>query len=306
MADNTPQSEEFKQELKSFLRDFGVRGFTREPYYPRWHEAPEYVFDILKSLIQDQIPVKKEQKIARKLQTSRIEHRIKKRPLGLVRMATTLSNSWVRKKIHSIPREPAIQPGPMDHHEPQNLLGYRKEPAKTRILGGPFGHIFSPKKRNTNPDLQKMQSMKTKPESARQFQAGKPNFLSMRHVTPAKFLQGFKEFNDQERNTGFILHGLPASQGRLTGTVRVLNRIEEIGDVHAGEILVVPRTDPGWTPVFSKIGGLITETGGILSHGAVVSREYGIPAVTNIQNACQLLHNGQTVTIDGSKGIISI
>ncbi|MHA1458656.1 MAG: PEP-utilizing enzyme, partial [Promethearchaeota archaeon] len=59
-------------------------------------------------------------------------------------------------------------------------------------------------------------------------------------------------------------------------------------------------------PVFSKIGGLITETGGILSHGAVVSREYGIPAVTNIPNACKLFYNNQIVTINGFDGTIII
>ena len=68
----------------------------------------------------------------------------------------------------------------------------------------------------------------------------------------------------------------------------------------------MPRTDPGWTPVFSKIGGLVTETGGILSHGAVVSREFGIPAVTNVRNACQLLKTGQKVTLNGNDGIVII
>jgi len=100
--------------------------------------------------------------------------------------------------------------------------------------------------------------------------------------------------------------GISASQGILTGKIRVLNKIEEIPSVQAGEILVVAKTDPGWTPIFSKIGGLITETGGILSHGAVVSREYGIPAVTNIANACQYLKTGQLVTINGYSGTVII
>jgi len=103
-----------------------------------------------------------------------------------------------------------------------------------------------------------------------------------------------------------MLQGIPASRGILSGPVRVLDRIEDIWRVRAGEILVVPRTDPGWTPVFRKIGGLITETGGLLSHGAVVSREYGIPAVTNIPNACQIFKTGQTVIIDGSKGTVNV
>ncbi len=66
------------------------------------------------------------------------------------------------------------------------------------------------------------------------------------------------------------------------------------------------NTDPGWTPVFSKLAGLITETGGILSHGAVVSREYGIPAVTAVKNATTLFKTGQKVTIDGNDGVIYI
>lgn len=82
MENKDGQLDEFKQEFSLFLRDFGVRGFTREPYYPRWNEAPEYVFDILKSLVQDEILIKKQQKLEQKAQSSRIERRIKKRPLG--------------------------------------------------------------------------------------------------------------------------------------------------------------------------------------------------------------------------------
>ena len=98
--------------------------------------------------------------------------------------------------------------------------------------------------------------------------------------------------------------GIPASQGIITGIVRVLETIEDIPTVKTGEILIVPRTDPGWTPVFSKIGGLITESGGVLSHGAVVSREFGIPAVTNVRNACQTFKTGQKVILDGNKGLV--
>lgn len=134
----------------------------------------------------------------------------------------------------------------------------------------------------------------------------KAEFLKYEHVTPPKFLYGSEERDETERGGDILLHGIPASGGIFTGHVRVLNRVENICQVRSGEVLVVSRTDPGWTPVFSKIGGLITETGGILSHGAVVSREYGIPAVTNVQNACQILHTGQIVMIDGFKGIVRI
>ncbi|GAG56686.1 unnamed protein product, partial [marine sediment metagenome] len=80
--------------------------------------------------------------------------------------------------------------------------------------------------------------------------------------------------------------------------------IDLISTVRTGEILVVARTDPGWTPIFSKIRGLITKTGGILSHGAVVAREYGIPAVTNITNACKIFQTGQIIEINGYNGTV--
>ena len=70
--------------------------------------------------------------------------------------------------------------------------------------------------------------------------------------------------------------------------------------------MVTSNTDPGWTAIFPKLGGLITETGGILSHGAVVSREYGIPAVTAVKDATAIFRTGQSVTLDGNDGTIYI
>jgi pyruvate,water dikinase len=131
-------------------------------------------------------------------------------------------------------------------------------------------------------------------------------FKKFENKTPPKFLQGSREFNDILMYTkqSKIFHGIPASQGIITAPVRVIHNIDLISSVQAGEILVVSGTDPGWTPVFSKIGGLITETGGILSHGAVVSREYGIPAVTNVRNACKIFKTGQIIEINGFNGIL--
>ena len=71
-------------------------------------------------------------------------------------------------------------------------------------------------------------------------------------------------------------------------------------------ILVCPSTDPAWTPLFLHAAGLVMERGGLLSHGAVVAREYGVPAVVNIPNATQKIADGQTLQIDGSQGTVSI
>ncbi len=99
------------------------------------------------------------------------------------------------------------------------------------------------------------------------------------------------------------LAGTPASAGTATGTVRVI--LDPVGArLEPGEILVAPSTDPGWTPLFMTAGALVMEMGGVISHGAVVAREYGIPAVVGVPDATVRLRTGQRVTVDGAAGTI--
>ena len=105
---------------------------------------------------------------------------------------------------------------------------------------------------------------------------------------------------------GQILYGLAASRGTATGTARVIVSPKEAVTLQPGDILVTRATDPGWTPVFSVIGGAVLEIGGQLSHGAIVAREYGLPAVVNIPQATQLIQDGQTITVDGTLGRVLI
>ncbi|MEU4327831.1 PEP/pyruvate-binding domain-containing protein [Nonomuraea dietziae] len=101
------------------------------------------------------------------------------------------------------------------------------------------------------------------------------------------------------------LTGTPASAGTVTGTARVV--LDPIGaHLEPGEILVAPSTDPGWTPLFLTAGGLVMEMGGSMSHGAVVAREYGIPAVVGVADATHAIVTGATITVDGSGGIVSV
>ena len=74
----------------------------------------------------------------------------------------------------------------------------------------------------------------------------------------------------------------------------------------AGGVLVAPLTTPAWTPLFARAGGIVTDVGGPLSHGSIVAREYGIPAVLGTGNATKVIDNGQWVTVDGSKGVVVI
>jgi rifampicin phosphotransferase len=101
------------------------------------------------------------------------------------------------------------------------------------------------------------------------------------------------------------LVGSPASTGAVTGRARVV--LDPVGaHLEPGEILVAPSTDPGWTPLFLTAGGLVMEMGGSGSHGAVVAREYGIPAVVGVPEATQKIETGQLITVDGSAGLVSL
>jgi pyruvate,water dikinase len=103
---------------------------------------------------------------------------------------------------------------------------------------------------------------------------------------------------------GHRLQGLGVSAGRVTATVRVLGSPADAKRLQPGDILVARSVDPGWTPLFATAGGLILELGGRLSHGAVVAREYQLPAVFQVGNATAALHDGQVVTLDGEQGLI--
>lgn len=99
------------------------------------------------------------------------------------------------------------------------------------------------------------------------------------------------------------LTGTPASAGNMTGTARVV--LDPVGaHLEPGEILVCPSTDPGWTPLFLTAGGLVMEMGGANSHGAVVAREYGIPAVVGVARASEHIVTGQRITVDGTSGTV--
>ena len=99
--------------------------------------------------------------------------------------------------------------------------------------------------------------------------------------------------------------GLPVSAGMIEGRARVILNMEE-ADLDEGDILVTAYTDPSWTPLFVSIKGLITEVGGLMTHGAVIAREYGLPAVVGVENATTLIKDGQRIRVSGTDGYIEI
>lgn len=102
-----------------------------------------------------------------------------------------------------------------------------------------------------------------------------------------------------------ILTGTPASAGTCRGPARLIHGPDEFNRFQSGDVLVCRTTDPAWTPLFWTASAVITETGGMLSHAAIVAREFGIPAVLGVRAALELLTNGETLAVDGSHGTVA-
>jgi pyruvate,water dikinase len=134
-------------------------------------------------------------------------------------------------------------------------------------------------------------------------------FVSYQALTPPRVLTSDGEvvagsYRRDDLPAGALV-GLPVSAGTTEGRARVVLDMGE-ADLEAGDILVTAYTDPSWTPLFVAINGLVTEVGGLMTHGAVIAREYGLPAVVGVERATELIRDGQQIRVHGTDGYIEI
>ncbi|MFC8290515.1 rifamycin-inactivating phosphotransferase [Streptomyces sp. NPDC057242] len=134
-------------------------------------------------------------------------------------------------------------------------------------------------------------------------------FRTYRALTPPRVLTSDGEALDGSYRRDDVpdgaLAGLPVSAGTVEGRARVVLDMEE-ADLEAGDILVTAFTDPSWSPVFVGIAGLVTEVGGLMTHGAVIAREYGLPAVVGVAGATRLIEDGRRIRVHGTDGYVEI
>lgn len=140
-------------------------------------------------------------------------------------------------------------------------------------------------------------------------QQRKDAFRSYHALTPPRVLTSDGEviagaYRRDDVPTGALI-GLPVSAGTIEGRARVILDMAQ-ADLEPGDILVTAHTDPSWTPLFVAIAGLVTEVGGLMTHGAVIAREYGLPAVVGVVDATRLIPDGQRIRVHGSDGYVEI
>jgi pyruvate,water dikinase len=137
----------------------------------------------------------------------------------------------------------------------------------------------------------------------------KDAFRSYQALTPPRVLTSEGEavtgsYRRADLPAGALV-GLAVSAGIIEGRARVILDMAN-ADLEAGDILVTAFTDPSWTPLFVAIKGLVTEVGGLMTHGAVIAREYGLPAVVGVENATRLIRDGQRIRVHGTDGYVEI
>lgn len=124
-------------------------------------------------------------------------------------------------------------------------------------------------------------------------------------ANPPLYLRGSKPvaFAVEGADADGSLRGVGTSRGTITARARIVTDLRHIGQIEQGDILVTQSTDPGWTPVFNIITGIVLETGGMLAHGSCLAREYGLPAV-QLAGATQSIPDGAVITVNGDTGEI--
>ncbi len=158
-------------------------------------------------------------------------------------------------------------------------------------------------------ELQDVVRLRTKPVDEQLIRQRRDAFRGYEELTPPRVLT-----SDGEALTGSYrradvpagaLVGLPVSAGTVAGRARVVLDMAH-ADVEPGDILVTAYTDPSWTPLFVAVAGLVTEVGGLMTHGAVIAREYGLPAVVGVERATRLIRDGQRIRVHGADGYVEL
>jgi pyruvate,water dikinase len=288
--------------LTDFLRLYGHRGVAEiDLGLPRWSEDPTYIMGVLANYLRLDDP-----QSAPDVQFGRAKREAEDMVAKLTRRATgrgRLRGALVRFLLGRA----------------RELSGLRETPkfcivllmARVRDLLWPVGEELAGAGRLENaediffvtvPEAWAALAGEDLRAIVRERRTVYEQEIGRRHVPRLLLSDGTEPaVETREATADDVLRGTPASGGVVSGEARV---ILDPGGAHLepGEILVAPSTDPGWTPLFLTAGGLVMEMGGPMSHGAIVAREYGIPAVVGVPDATERIETGQRITIDGSAG----
>lgn len=294
--------------LREFLNQYGVRCTGEiDLTKTRWSERPTALIPLIVSNIKNFEPGARKAKF----EQGRLEAEQKERDLlkRLEKLKGGRKKAKKTKKMISVLR---------------NFIGYREYP-KYAFIKRYF--IYKKALMKEAAVLQKKKLIKAKEDiyylsfdelrdavrtgqlDYRMIEERKAAYELYEKLTPPRLMTSEGEVIFGEYHSGSLpegaLPGIPVSAGVIEGRARVVLKLEE-ADIEEGDILVTAFTDPSWTPLFVSVKGLVTEVGGLMTHGAVIAREYGLPAVVGVENATKAIKDGQRIRINGAEGYVEI
>jgi len=293
------ETKEFNQRLDAFLNQYGYRAVAEaEMRAPSWDEDPSYVLSMIQNYLRAGRVESPEEIEARQREDREAATREAHAHLGRFKRQIF---KWALKEARTflLARENGKALTIMGLHDLKRIL---------RLLG----QRLSNEGMLEDPDDIYFLSMDELISYCRGEKLEIPSSIPRRKeehernetVTLPETFTGrpVPIQREEEIPQTHVLKGLPVSPGRVTGPARVIMDPRRDPQLEEGEILVAPVTDTGWTPLFILAKGLVVDVGGLLSHGSIVAREYGIPGVLNVMVGTKLIKTGQIITVDGAKG----
>jgi len=301
-AEKLPDTSAFKAGFQEFLAEYGHRAvYEGDITNPRWYEDPTYLLDFIRSMLgqADTATLQRKQEEQAVKAWQEVKHRVpwvnriiikwwlnqtiqgvrfrEKAKSELVRGADSLRYSVMEVGNRLVER------GRLDSSED---AFYCSRADMFSILYGDWDgsglKILVADRKARKEELEKL-------------------------TPPDVIINGVGQYSEELFIlAGEAIVGLGVASGRAKGLARHIRHPHEAGRLGKGEVLVAPSTDPGWTPMFLKASAIVMETGGYLSHGAIVAREYGVPAVVNIPGVMKVVSDGQEIIVDGDEGKIYV
>jgi len=296
-----PENSPFKQAFHKFIKKYGHRAiYELDIINPRWQEDPSYLLDIIRTTMAtanlDDLRSRQKEKfnqawaeITALLPADKLE--------GIRKMIIDAQQGAGLREMAKSVLVMALQP----YRSMALELGDRF--ARRDLIDEPSDIFFC-----TWPEIFSIlrgewNAIGLKSLVQDRIATHKANEL----LIPPDIIQGDNITYSQPAiiiPSGNYLQGVGAAAGKATGIARLINHPGEGNKLRSGDVLVAPSTDPGWTPLFLKACAVIMETGGYISHGAIIAREYGIPTVINVPGVMKAIQDGQIVTVDGDEGRI--
>ncbi|MES0360870.1 MAG: PEP/pyruvate-binding domain-containing protein, partial [Anaerolineales bacterium] len=306
--------EEWQQRFREHLDQYGYSIYDMDFARPLPMDEPEPILEMLKLFIsgQGKNPYQRQQSYTSKREQA--EGMARGRLKGIKRWAFEKSLNWAQSQAPL--REDGIAEVGLGYPVLRQLL---HEIGSRIAAAGAIDQaddIYWLEQSEVESIINALENNQALNDTTEIVQERKDLWQARKRVSPPPQLPPGKKFlgidmegvltGAEGKVEGNVIKGVPASPGQVTATARVLHGPDDFDQLQPGDILVASITTPAWTPLFAMASAVVTDIGGPLSHGSIVAREYGIPAILGTGFATKLVHSGQKIAVDGAAGTVTL